>query len=93
VLLGAPGIRPRRSIGVGISVLTQLGDTTTLMGPIPGLDGEAARFLIDGLLTVPDRYAQLTVEEFEFAAGDAPPTVRFVGPAPTVPSAGYVQPS
>jgi UDP:flavonoid glycosyltransferase YjiC (YdhE family) len=128
VLLGAPGIRPRRSIGVGISVLTQLGDTTTLMGPIPGLDGEAARaahreanaflraalapgqghlaavlagvgapreapFLIDGLITVPDRYAQLTVEEFEFAAGDAPPTVRFVGPAPTVPSAGYVQPS
>jgi UDP:flavonoid glycosyltransferase YjiC (YdhE family) len=128
VLLGAPGIRPRRSIGVGISVLTQLGDTTTLMGPVPGLDGEAARvahreanaqlratlapgqehlaavlvgtgarqeipFLIDGLVTVPDRYAQLTVEEFEFAAGDVPPTVRFVGPVPVVPPAGYVRPA
>jgi UDP:flavonoid glycosyltransferase YjiC (YdhE family) len=128
VLLGAPGIRPRRSVGVGISVLTQLGDTTTLMGPIPGLDGDAARaahraanahlraalapgqeylaavlagagarqeipFLIDGLLTLPDRYAQLTVEEFEFAAGDAPPTVRFVGPASAVPPAGYVRPA
>jgi UDP:flavonoid glycosyltransferase YjiC (YdhE family) len=128
VLLGAPGIRPRRTIGVGISVLTQLSDTTTLMGPVPGLDGEAARaahreangqlraalapgqehlaavlagtgvrqevpFLIDGLVTVPDWYAQLTVEEFEFAAGDAPPTVRFVGPVPAVPPAGYARPA
>jgi UDP:flavonoid glycosyltransferase YjiC (YdhE family) len=42
---------------------------------------------------VPDRYAQLTVEEFEFAAGDAPPTVRFVGPVPAGPPAGYVRPA
>jgi UDP:flavonoid glycosyltransferase YjiC (YdhE family) len=128
VLLGAPGIRPRRTIGVGISILTHLRDTTTLMGPIPGLEGEAARtahreanaqfraafapaqeylaavlagvgarqeipFLFDGLVTVPDWYAQLTVEEFEFAADDAPPTVRFVGPVPTAPPAGYVRPA
>jgi UDP:flavonoid glycosyltransferase YjiC (YdhE family) len=128
VLLGAPGIRPKRSIGVGISVLTQLGDATTLMGPIPGLEGEAARAahraanaqiraaltpgqqhlervlvsvgargeipsLLDGLVTVPDRYAQLTVEEFEFAADQAPATVRFVGPVPAPPTDDYARPA
>jgi hypothetical protein len=128
VLLGAPGIRPRRSVAVGISILALLGDTTTLMGPIPGLDGEAARaahretnaqlrgafvssqeylaavlagvgarqeipFLLDGVFTVPDWFAQLTVKEFEFAADDAPPKVRFAGPVPTAPQPDYVRPS
>ena len=128
VLLGAPGIRPRRTVAVGMSVLTQLTDSTTLTGPIPGVHGEEATaahraanaglraalspgqdhlarvladvgarreapFFLDGLIALPDRYAQLTVEGFEFAADDAPASVRFVGPVPPAESAGYVRPS
>jgi MGT family glycosyltransferase len=127
VLLGAPGVRPARSTAIGISVVSLPSDDTTVMGPIPGLEGEAARqahreanaglaaalapsqahlagvlaqagvkgevpFILDGLFRVPDNFAQLTVEEFEFARGDAPATLHFVGPLPAADWADYEKP-
>lgn len=127
VLLGAPGVRPARSTAIGVSAVSLPSDETTIMGPIPGLEGEAARqshraanaylaatltpglahlaevlaqagvkrevpFLLDGLVTVPDNFAQLTVAEFEFARSDLPASFHFVGPLPATDWAGYEKP-
>jgi UDP:flavonoid glycosyltransferase YjiC (YdhE family) len=119
VLLGAPGIRPARAIGVGISPLQLASDDTTGMGPAPGGPDESRRanraanarlrnmlapgqsgievnvracgadgeipFLFDGVVTVPDAFAELTIAEFEFVRSDAPPGLHFVGPIRAAP--------
>lgn len=37
-------------------------------------------FVLDALITLPDRYLQLTAAEFEYPRSDLPASVRFVGP-------------
>jgi MGT family glycosyltransferase len=39
-------------------------------------------FFIDAMVTLPDRYLQLTSAAFEYPRSDLPATVRFVGPLP-----------
>ncbi|MCF3964249.1 glycosyltransferase [Streptomyces fuscigenes] len=47
-------------------------------------------FLLDGVVTLPDRYLQLSVEGLEYPRGDLPPHLSFVGApeAPDTPDGG-----
>ncbi|MBP2335877.1 UDP:flavonoid glycosyltransferase YjiC (YdhE family) [Saccharothrix coeruleofusca] len=41
-------------------------------------------FVIDGLVTLPDRFLQLSVQGVDYPRGDLPPSVRYVGAPPPV---------
>ena len=49
--------------------------------------------ILDGLLTVPDVFAALSVPEFDFPRTDAPESLRYVGILPSRAPAGWVPPS
>ncbi|MDH6218064.1 nucleotide disphospho-sugar-binding domain-containing protein [Streptomyces pseudovenezuelae] len=115
--MGAPGLRPRRWVGVTAVPLALSSDDTTFFGPAPvapGDDQKAANragnaqfammmqptqdrladvlhslgatetfpVFVDGVATVPDATAALTVPGFEFERGDAPDSVHLVGILP-----------
>jgi UDP:flavonoid glycosyltransferase YjiC (YdhE family) len=126
--LGAPGLRPRRWVGVTAVPLPLSSDDTSFFGPVPVEPGEdqkaanraanaqfAAMFqptqdhlaqvlrsvgttedcpgFVDGVFTVPDASAALTVPGFEFERGDAPDSVRLVGILPSRSDAGWQPPA
>jgi UDP:flavonoid glycosyltransferase YjiC (YdhE family) len=126
--LGAPGLRPRRWVGVTAVPLPLSSDDTSFFGPVPVGPGEdqkaanraanaafAALFqptqdhladvlrsvgttqdcpgFVDGVFTVPDASAALTVPGFEFERGDAPDSVRLVGILPSRSDAGWQPPA
>jgi UDP:flavonoid glycosyltransferase YjiC (YdhE family) len=126
--LGAPGLRPRRWVGVTAVPVPLSSDDTSFFGPVPVGPGEdqtaanraanaqfAAMFqptqdhlaevlrslgttedcpgFVDGVFTVPDGSAALTVPGFEFERGDAPDSVRLVGILPSRSDAGWQPPA
>jgi UDP:flavonoid glycosyltransferase YjiC (YdhE family) len=126
--LGAPGLRPRRWVGVTAVPLPLSSDDTSFFGPVsvgPGEDQKAANRaanaafaamfqptqdhlaevlrsvgttqdcpgFVDGVFTVPDASAALTVPGFEFERGDAPDSVRLVGILPSRSDAGWQPPA
>jgi MGT family glycosyltransferase len=125
--LGAPGLRPRRWVGVTAVPLALSSDDTTFFGPVPvgpGEDQEAANraanaqfamamrptkdrlaavleslgttkecpVFFDGIVTVPDATAALTVPGFEFERRDAPDSVHLVGILPARGAADWQAP-
>jgi UDP:flavonoid glycosyltransferase YjiC (YdhE family) len=125
--MGAPGLRPRRWVGVTAVPLALSSDDTTFFGPVPvgpGEDQKAANraanaqfavamqptqdrlatvleslgatkdcpVFVDGVVTVPDAAAALTVPGFEFERGDAPDSVRLVGILPARSAADWEPP-
>ncbi len=126
--LGAPGLRPRRWVGVTAVPLPLSSDDTSFFGPVPVGPGEdqkaanraanaqfAAMFqptqdhladvlrsvgttqdcppFVDGVFTVPDASAALTVPGFEFERGDAPDSVHLVGILPSRSDASWQPPA
>jgi len=69
------------------SVQRYFNDTLAKLGvrPLPA-------FLFDSMITLPDRYLQLTAEVFEYPRSDMPASVRFVGPMLAPPSAEFRPP-
>jgi UDP:flavonoid glycosyltransferase YjiC (YdhE family) len=63
------------------SALRSLGATD----PVPGI--------FDGVVTVPEVFASLTVPGLEFARGDAPSSLHLIGVLPAPVPAGWQQPS
>jgi MGT family glycosyltransferase len=49
-------------------------------------------FVLDAMITLPDRYLQLTAATFEYPRSDLPPSVRFVGPLPPPASRHFTAP-
>jgi len=49
---------------------------------------EAAPFFFDGMVSVPDRYLQLSIEGLEYQRSDAPAGLRYIGALPPAAAAG-----
>lgn len=49
-------------------------------------------FVLDAMITRPDRYLQLTAAGFEYPRSDLPASVRFVGPLPPSASRAFTPP-
>ncbi|MDB5931754.1 MAG: glycosyltransferase, family [Polaromonas sp.] len=116
VLLGAPGIRPKGVIGIGVTPLPLTSIDTAPFGlGLPPDSSEAGRtrnlalnsmiknelfasaqshlaqvlqstgamapppFVFDGLVTLPDRFLQLTIAALEYERSDAPAGLRYAG--------------
>jgi len=126
--MGAPGLRPRRWVGVTAVPLPLSSDDTTFFGPVPagpGDDRKAANraanaqfammlqpvqdrlaavleslgatkscpVFVDGIFTVPDVTAALTVPGFEFERSDAPDSLHLVGILPARSAADWQAPA
>ncbi|MFD5749442.1 nucleotide disphospho-sugar-binding domain-containing protein [Streptomyces sp. NPDC127033] len=126
--VGAPGLRPRRWVGVTAVPLALSSDDTTFFGPVPvgpgdnqkaanraanaqfaammqptqdrltevlrslGATEDVASF-VDGIITVPDAVAALTVPGFEFERSDAPDSLHLVGILPARSASDWEPPA
>jgi len=116
VLLGASGLRPAATIGIGVTPLPLTSIDTAPFGlglPPDASDAGRARnrqlnraveselfvgaqqhlaailrdlgatrpapFVFNGMVSMPDRYLQLSIPALEYPRSDAPPGLRFVG--------------
>jgi UDP:flavonoid glycosyltransferase YjiC (YdhE family) len=122
LLLGASGVRPRASIGIGIVPLAMNSVDTAPFGlalppdsspagrarnaeqnrMVEAMFGESTAVLreiladlgardeipfpMDGIVSLPQRFLQLTTPDVEYARSDAPPGLSFVGSLPAEPA-------
>jgi UDP:flavonoid glycosyltransferase YjiC (YdhE family) len=119
VLLGAPGVRPQRVIGIGVTPLPLTSIDTAPFGfglapdsseagrarnrslnamvvndVFAGAQSHLAKtmqalgaratppFVFDGMVSMPDRYLQMSIAALEYARSDAPAGLRYAGALP-----------